>query len=60
MILPLQGNPCDGTRISESANQQISELTFLYRMSGWDQEGKPSRAKLEEVGLGWAADELGL
>jgi aldehyde:ferredoxin oxidoreductase len=29
-------------------------------MAGWDENGHPTRAKLEELALGWAADELGL
>jgi hypothetical protein len=29
-------------------------------MAGWDEKGVPTRAKLEELALGWVADELGL
>jgi aldehyde:ferredoxin oxidoreductase len=30
-----------------------------YAMSGWDAKGNPTRAKLEELGIGWVADEIG-
>lgn len=34
-------------------------LTEYYEARGWDSEtGKPSREKLEELGLGWVAEEL--
>jgi len=33
---------------------------LYYRMAGWDENGRPNRAKLEELGLGWLADKLGL
>ena len=29
-----------------------------YAMCGWDQEGVPTRARLEELSLGWVADLL--
>lgn len=28
-------------------------VKLFYEMAGWDSEGKPSRAKLYELGLGW-------
>ena len=32
-----------------------------YEMAGWDvATGTPKRVKLEELGLAWVADELGL
>jgi aldehyde:ferredoxin oxidoreductase len=33
---------------------------LYYQMAGWDEDGRPTRAKLEELALGWVADELGL
>ncbi len=30
----------------------------FYRMSGWDDEGVPTREKLYELGLGWLAERL--
>jgi aldehyde:ferredoxin oxidoreductase len=29
-----------------------------YRMAGWDEEGRPTQGKLEELGLDWVADML--
>jgi hypothetical protein len=29
-------------------------------MAGWDENGRPTRGKLEELALGWVADELKL
>jgi hypothetical protein len=29
-------------------------------MAGWDENGNPTRAKLDELALGWVGDELGL
>ena len=31
---------------------------LYYGMAGWDGNGIPTRAKLEELALGWVADEL--
>ena len=33
---------------------------LYYRMVGWDEAGKPTRAKLQELALGWLAEEMGL
>lgn len=32
----------------------------VYRMANWDENGVPTRARLEELDLGWIADDLGL
>ncbi|MDD5646448.1 MAG: aldehyde ferredoxin oxidoreductase C-terminal domain-containing protein, partial [Candidatus Bipolaricaulis sp.] len=29
-----------------------------YRLAGWDRRGRPTRGKLQELGLEWVADEL--
>lgn len=34
-------------------------LQLYYGMMGWDQDGRPTRAKLEELGVGWLAQQLG-
>lgn len=50
----LKGGISDGFKIDRDEFEQA--LTSYYTQSGWDVEtGKPSRAKLEELGLGWAA-----
>ncbi|RJS87937.1 hypothetical protein CW705_09760 [Candidatus Bathyarchaeota archaeon] len=34
---------------------------MYYRMMGWDEEtGVPTRGKLEELGIGWVAEDLKL
>jgi aldehyde:ferredoxin oxidoreductase len=33
---------------------------LYYQMVGWDEDGRPTRPKLEELALGWVADALGL
>jgi len=58
LFLPLQGGPTDGVAVTVEEVEAAKAL--YYQMSGWDEEGKPTRAKLEEVRLGWAAEELGL
>ena len=42
-----------------SREQFQSTLTAFYGMMGWDADtGAPSRAKLEDLGVGWVADLL--
>jgi len=58
LFVPLQGGATDGVALTrEEMDQAISRY---YEMSGWDDSGRPTRAKLEELALGWVADELGL
>jgi aldehyde:ferredoxin oxidoreductase len=56
LFKPLEGGPSDGIAITEE--ELASALTTYYAMCGWDSEGRPTRAKLEELGLAWVADEL--
>ena len=56
MFIPLRGGPTDGVAVT--AGEVEAAKALYYRMSGWDEEGRPARAKLEEVGLGWTAGEL--
>ena len=54
LLLPLTGGSSDGVMITlEEAN---NSMDLYYQMSGWDKQGKPTKAKLHEVGLGWVAD----
>ena len=47
-----------------TAGQVVTQEEFewgraeYYRMAGWDEEGRPTRGKLEELGLDWLADML--
>jgi aldehyde:ferredoxin oxidoreductase len=54
--IPLQGGPTDGVAVPRQEFEAAREL--YYRMVGWDENGFPTRAKLEEIALGWVADEL--
>jgi aldehyde:ferredoxin oxidoreductase len=58
LFMPLSGGPSDGMRITPEELETAKDL--YYAMCGWDQKGIPTRAKLEELSLGWVADELGL
>ena len=58
MTMPLEGGPSDGIAVAE---EEVEKAKLLYyRMAGWDDQGCPTRAKLEELALGWLADHLDL
>jgi len=58
MTVPLEGGRTDGIAVSQEAFEKAK--VQYYRMAGWDEQGYPTRAKLEELALGWVADELDL
>ena len=58
LFQPLTGGPSDG--IAVTGEEMAAALPTYYAMCGWDIEGRPTRAKLEELGIGWVAGELGL
>jgi len=58
LLIPLEGGASDGVAIM--AEEIEAGKALYYRMAGWDENGRPARAKLEELALGWVADELGL
>ena len=58
LLIALQGGRSDGVAVSVEEVEVAKEL--YYHMAGWDENGCPTRAKLEELALGWVADELGL
>ncbi len=55
----LEGGRTDGAILE---NEELQDgLAMYYEQAGWDPaSGTPTRATLEEVGLNWAADELGI
>lgn len=55
---PKEGGPSDGMSIDFEELEAAKDL--YYAMCGWDEMGAPTRAKLEELGLGWVGDTLGL
>jgi len=58
LLIPLQGGRSDGVAVS--AEEVEAAKALYYRMASWDENGRPTRGKLEELALGWVADELGL
>jgi aldehyde:ferredoxin oxidoreductase len=58
MAKALKGGPTDGVFIPEGKVE--NQFSTYYRLAGWDEEGKPTRFTLEELGLKWVADELNL
>ena len=53
---PLQGGRSDGVSVDPQSVEEAKAI--YYAMAGWDQEGRPTPAKLHELGLGWAVNEL--
>jgi len=58
LLAPLVGGSSDGISVTEKEVEEAK--TVYYRMAGWDENGNPTRAKLDELALGWVGDELGL
>ena len=58
LLTPLQGGASDGVAVT--AGEVEAAKAVYYRMAGWDEHGRPTRGKLEELALGWVADEMGL
>lgn len=56
LSIPLKGGATDGVAVP--VQEFETARTLYYQMVGWDEKGFPTRAKLEELGLGWVADEL--
>ena len=55
---PKQGGPSDGMFVDPAELERAKDT--YYAMCGWDAQGIPGRAKLEELSLGWVADEIGV
>jgi len=51
---PMRGGTLQGHFIDRE--QFSAAIKLYYGMMGWDQHGVPTRAKLEELGVGWIAD----
>jgi aldehyde:ferredoxin oxidoreductase len=54
---PKKGGASDGMFMAPEELEQAKDL--YYAMCGWDEQGIPTRAKLEELSIGWVADEIG-
>jgi aldehyde:ferredoxin oxidoreductase len=55
---PLQGGTTDGVAVPVKEFEEAKAR--YYQMVGWDENGRPTRPKLEELALSWVADELEL
>ncbi|MBC7236548.1 MAG: aldehyde ferredoxin oxidoreductase family protein [Chloroflexi bacterium] len=51
---PLPQGPVAGKVYSRE--QFLAARDVFYEMMGWDENGVPTRAKLENLGIGWVAD----
>jgi aldehyde:ferredoxin oxidoreductase len=58
LSIPLKGGASDGVFVPREEFETAKSLYF--RMAGWDLDGHPTRAKLQELGLQWVAEELSL
>ena len=57
LFKPLKGGPSDGWKLDR--DEVESAITNYFQLCGWDVEtGVPKREKLEELDLGWVADQL--
>jgi aldehyde:ferredoxin oxidoreductase len=56
MFQPLKSGASNGWKVGR--REVADAITLYYQMAGWDKEGTPTLGKLEELGLGWAADRL--
>ncbi len=56
---PMIGGPTDGLVVTLDEFERAKD--WYYEMAGWDvTTGFPTRPRLEELGLDWVANELGL
>jgi aldehyde:ferredoxin oxidoreductase len=51
------GDPRPTTDKLDPAAWQAAKETYYHNM-GWDANGVPTRARLEELGIGWAAEYI--
>ena len=54
--IPMQSGPNEGKALTPEIVETL--MGDYYRARGWDEEGIPTRAKLESLGLSDVADEL--
>ena len=56
MFEPIQSGFRKGSKFSEDELRQMREL--YYKMQNWDDEGRPTQAKLIELDLEWVMEKL--
>ncbi|MEE9218602.1 MAG: aldehyde ferredoxin oxidoreductase family protein [Acidobacteriota bacterium] len=58
LYAPLKGKgPTVGTAIDRGEFDRA--LRDYYEMAGWDEKARPTRKKLNELGVGWVAEAIG-
>jgi aldehyde:ferredoxin oxidoreductase len=59
LFMPLVGGVSDGYKITE--DEVARAIQHYYVLAGWNKDsGIPTRAKLQELGLEWIADQIGI
>ncbi len=59
LFKPLKGGVSDGWKLDHEEVE--AAMNKYYEFCGWDvKTGNPTRSKLDELDLGWLADQLGL
>lgn len=58
LFQPLVGGASDGVAVDYEELEKA--ISTYYAMAGWDENGCPTRAKLEELDTSWVADLLGV
>jgi aldehyde:ferredoxin oxidoreductase len=53
---PIEGGPLKGTKLSKEVVRKA--IATYYQMMGWGEDGVPTKAKLEELDVGWVADKI--
>lgn len=56
LFQPLESGPLKGTKLSKDVYREA--IAAYYQVMGWDETGVPTKAKLEELDVGWVADKL--
>ncbi len=56
LFQPLESGPLKGTKLSKDVYGEA--IAAYYQVMGWDETGVPTKAKLEELDVGWVADRL--
>jgi aldehyde:ferredoxin oxidoreductase len=57
VFVPLTGGATDGIAVDREEFEKAKKL--YYQMAGWDENGVPTRSKLVELDIPWAADLIG-
>jgi aldehyde:ferredoxin oxidoreductase len=53
---PIGNGPQKGLKLTKKVFEQAR--ADYYQMMGWDEDGVPTRGKLEELDIGWVADKI--